>query len=175
MARRLACGDPKGPRSGPLVVSRPYSRRPPRFAYELSVLAQWGAQRGGGGEAVRHEECGTPLEARWYCPTCGRPHRRGRRSGRRPLHLTSDPLAAVVPDAMCGGPSRQEHAEQVADGLHSGNARQRLYWHGRIGYVLTARAAIVGGGATQWPRPARHPCPTPHRYRGPTWASAVPA
>jgi DNA-binding HxlR family transcriptional regulator len=66
-----------------LVVSRPYSRRPPRFAYELSaagqelagalrLLAQWGAQRGGSGEAVRHEECGTPLEARWYCPTCGR-------------------------------------------------------------------------------------------------------
>jgi hypothetical protein len=65
------------------VVSRPYSRRPPRFAYELSaagqelagalrLLAQWGAQRGGGGEAVRHEECGTPLEARWYCPTCAR-------------------------------------------------------------------------------------------------------
>jgi hypothetical protein len=21
---------------------------------------------------VRHEECGTPLEARWYCPTCAR-------------------------------------------------------------------------------------------------------
>jgi DNA-binding HxlR family transcriptional regulator len=65
-----------------LVVSRPYSRRPPRFAYELSaagqelagalrLLAQWGAQRAGG-EALRHEECGTPLEARWYCPTCGR-------------------------------------------------------------------------------------------------------
>jgi DNA-binding HxlR family transcriptional regulator len=66
-----------------LVVSRPYSRRPPRSAYELSaagqelagalrLLAQWGTQRGGGGEAVRHEECGTPLEARWYCPTCAR-------------------------------------------------------------------------------------------------------
>ena len=66
-----------------LVVSRPYSRRPPRFAYELSaagqelagalrLLAQWGAQRAGG-ETLRHEECGTPLEARWYCPTCERP------------------------------------------------------------------------------------------------------
>ena len=65
-----------------LVVSRPYSRRPPRFAYELSaagqelagalrLLAQWGAQRTGG-EAARHQECGTPLEARWYCPTCSR-------------------------------------------------------------------------------------------------------
>jgi DNA-binding HxlR family transcriptional regulator len=65
-----------------LVVSRPYSRRPPRFAYELSaagqelagalrLLAQWGAQLTGG-EAVRHQECGTSLEARWYCPTCTR-------------------------------------------------------------------------------------------------------
>jgi DNA-binding HxlR family transcriptional regulator len=65
-----------------LVVSRPYSRRPPRFSYELSaagqelagalrLLAQWGAQRAGG-EALRHEVCGTPLEARWYCPTCAR-------------------------------------------------------------------------------------------------------
>src|SRR4029434_6828530 len=64
-----------------LVVSRPYSRRPPRFAYELSaagqelagalrLLAQWGAQRGGGGEAVRHEECGPPLERRLNCTTC---------------------------------------------------------------------------------------------------------
>jgi len=66
-----------------VVVSRPYSRRPPRFAYELSasglelagalrLLAQWGAQRTGDGEALRHAECGTPMEARWYCPTCAR-------------------------------------------------------------------------------------------------------
>jgi DNA-binding HxlR family transcriptional regulator len=65
-----------------LVVSWPYSRRPPRSAYELSaagqelagalrLLAQWGAQRTGG-ETLRHQECGTPLEARWYCPTCTR-------------------------------------------------------------------------------------------------------
>jgi DNA-binding HxlR family transcriptional regulator len=66
-----------------VVVSRPYSTRPPRFAYELSasglelagalrLLAQWGAQRAGDGEALRHAECGTPMEARWYCPTCAR-------------------------------------------------------------------------------------------------------
>ncbi len=66
-----------------VVVSRPYSRRPPRFAYELSasglelagalrLLAQWGAQRAGDGETLRHAECGTPMEARWYCPTCAR-------------------------------------------------------------------------------------------------------
>ena len=23
-------------------------------------------------EALRHDACGTPLEARWYCPTCER-------------------------------------------------------------------------------------------------------
>jgi uncharacterized Zn finger protein (UPF0148 family) len=25
----------------------------------------------GGGEPLRHPTCGTPMEARWYCPTCG--------------------------------------------------------------------------------------------------------
>jgi DNA-binding HxlR family transcriptional regulator len=63
-----------------LVVSTPYSDRPPRFVYELSepgrelagalrLLADWGA-RAGGGEPYRHEPCGTPLEARWWCPSC---------------------------------------------------------------------------------------------------------
>jgi DNA-binding HxlR family transcriptional regulator len=63
-----------------LVLTRPYSRRPPRVAYELSAagrelagalrsLAQWGA-RGSGTATVRHEACGTPVEARWFCPTC---------------------------------------------------------------------------------------------------------
>ena len=64
-----------------VLVSQPYSRRPPRFAYELTasgrelagalrLLAQWGAERSGEGEGLRHVACGTPLEARWYCPTC---------------------------------------------------------------------------------------------------------
>src|SRR5918993_3273775 len=59
-----------------LVVSRPYSERPPRFVYELSesgrelagalrLLADWGA-RAGGGEPLRHQACGTPLRASWY-------------------------------------------------------------------------------------------------------------
>jgi DNA-binding HxlR family transcriptional regulator len=67
-----------------VVVSQPYSRRPPRFAYELTasgrelagalrLLAQWGAERSGEGDGPRHVACGTPLEARWYCPTCARP------------------------------------------------------------------------------------------------------
>jgi DNA-binding HxlR family transcriptional regulator len=64
-----------------VVVAEPYSRRPPRFVYELTasgnelagalrLLTQWGAARSGGTEAVRHQACGTPMEARWYCPTC---------------------------------------------------------------------------------------------------------
>jgi DNA-binding HxlR family transcriptional regulator len=66
-----------------LVVGTPYSERPPRFAYQLSaagrelagalrLLAHWGAQRSGDGDALQHLECGTQLETRWYCPTCTR-------------------------------------------------------------------------------------------------------
>jgi len=66
-----------------VIASRPYQRRPPRLSYELTaagkslagalrVLAQWGAAQSGRGEPVRHATCGTPLEARWYCPTCAR-------------------------------------------------------------------------------------------------------
>jgi DNA-binding HxlR family transcriptional regulator len=66
-----------------LVVGKPYSERPPRFAYQLSaagrelagalrLLAQWGAQRSGDGDSLQHLQCGTQLETRWYCPTCAR-------------------------------------------------------------------------------------------------------
>jgi DNA-binding HxlR family transcriptional regulator len=66
-----------------LVVARPYSERPPRFVYELSaagqelagalrLLAGWGARNAEGGAGPRHAECGTPMEARWWCPTCER-------------------------------------------------------------------------------------------------------
>src|SRR5215210_8344679 len=59
-----------------LVVSRPYSERPPRFVYELSeggrelagalrLLADWGARSGGQEEPLRHEPCGSALQARW--------------------------------------------------------------------------------------------------------------
>jgi len=69
-------------RSG-IVVATPYSRRPLRMEYALTsdgrelagalhLLADWGARRGGVGEPLRHDVCGTPLEARWHCPTCGR-------------------------------------------------------------------------------------------------------
>ena len=64
-----------------LLVATPYSERPRRFQYELTetgrelagalrLLADWGG-RGGGAEPLTHTVCGTPLEARWYCPTCG--------------------------------------------------------------------------------------------------------
>ena len=66
-----------------LLVARPYSQRPPRAAYELTaegkelagalrLLAHWGARHAGPAEAPLHFTCGTPLEARWYCPTCDR-------------------------------------------------------------------------------------------------------
>jgi DNA-binding HxlR family transcriptional regulator len=64
-----------------LVVAHPYSRRPPRFAYELTetgaelagalrLLADWGARHSDSVEPLRHEACGTALEARWWCPSC---------------------------------------------------------------------------------------------------------
>lgn len=66
-----------------LVAARPYSERPARFGYELTsagrelsgvlrLLAGWGA-RHAGGTAPRHAVCGTPMEARWWCPTCEQP------------------------------------------------------------------------------------------------------
>jgi len=67
-----------------VLVGRPYQERPPRLEYELTgdgrdlagalrLLADWGSRHAGGGEPLRHELCGTALEARWYCPTCGVP------------------------------------------------------------------------------------------------------
>ena len=64
-----------------LLVARPYSDRPPRAAYELTaegrelagalrLLAAWGAGYAEGAQAPVHPACGTPVEARWYCPTC---------------------------------------------------------------------------------------------------------
>lgn len=83
LSNRLARLEAEG-----LVVGEPYSRRPVRHAYRLTaagadlagalrMLAQWAAShragRHGGGEAglPTHGACGTALEARWYCPTCG--------------------------------------------------------------------------------------------------------
>jgi DNA-binding HxlR family transcriptional regulator len=67
-----------------LVVAQPYSERPRRFVYELTeggrelagalrLLADWGARQREGGDPPRHEACGSPVEARWWCPTCEQP------------------------------------------------------------------------------------------------------
>jgi DNA-binding HxlR family transcriptional regulator len=64
-----------------LLVARPYSERPPRVAYQLTaegrelagalrLLAYWGTGHADPAQAPRHPVCGTPVEARWYCPTC---------------------------------------------------------------------------------------------------------
>ena len=63
-----------------IVVATPYSTRPPRMEYSLTgdgrdlasalrLLADWGTRRTGG-EPLRHDRCGTAIEARWFCPTC---------------------------------------------------------------------------------------------------------
>ena len=67
-----------------VVVAESYSERPPRYVYELTaagrelagalrLLADWGARHREGGEAPRHEVCGTPVEMRQWCPTCAQP------------------------------------------------------------------------------------------------------
>jgi DNA-binding HxlR family transcriptional regulator len=66
-----------------LVRATPYSERPPRFTYALTdeglelagvlrLLADWGSRGSSGAEPMRHALCGTPVEARLWCPTCSR-------------------------------------------------------------------------------------------------------
>ncbi len=66
-----------------VIRATPYSERPPRFAYALTdegaelagalrLLADWGSRGARDAEPMRHAACGTPLEARWFCPTCSR-------------------------------------------------------------------------------------------------------
>ena len=71
-----------------LIVGEPYSRRPVRHTYRLTaagadlagalrMLAHWGAVHRSArpghedGGALMHARCGTALDARWFCPTCG--------------------------------------------------------------------------------------------------------
>ncbi|MGH7642997.1 MAG: winged helix-turn-helix transcriptional regulator [Candidatus Dormibacteria bacterium] len=62
-----------------VVESERYSARPPRVEYRLTpagrglaavieALDRWGGQDGAAGP--NHHRCGTPLELRFYCPTC---------------------------------------------------------------------------------------------------------
>ena len=83
LSKRLARLEADG-----LIVGEPYSRRPVRHTYRLTaagadlagalrMLAHWGAVhrsvRPGheDGGALTHASCGTALDARWFCPTCG--------------------------------------------------------------------------------------------------------
>ena len=71
-----------------LLTSVAYAERPPRFEYRLTaegralagalrLLADWGAMHAVSAagdaehEVLRHEACGSALDARWFCPTCG--------------------------------------------------------------------------------------------------------
>jgi DNA-binding HxlR family transcriptional regulator len=67
-----------------LVLAQHYSERPQRYMYELTasgqelagalrLLADWGGRHRESAEPPRHDACGTPVEARWWCPTCGEP------------------------------------------------------------------------------------------------------
>ena len=66
-----------------IVRSTPYSERPQRFTYALTdeglelagvlrLLADWGSRGSATAEPLRHSLCGTPVEARLWCPTCAR-------------------------------------------------------------------------------------------------------
>lgn len=66
-----------------VLTSTPYSERPLRHVYELSeagrdlagvlrLLAHWGDRHSDESAPIRHELCGTPLEAHWYCVSCDR-------------------------------------------------------------------------------------------------------
>lgn len=66
-----------------IVRAIPYSDRPPRFSYALTaeghelagvlrLLADWGSRGSAHAEPMRHGACGTPVEARLWCPTCAR-------------------------------------------------------------------------------------------------------
>ena len=66
-----------------VVQAAPYSERPPRFTYALTeegqelagvlrLLADWGSRGSADAEPMRHDACGTPVEARLWCPTCAR-------------------------------------------------------------------------------------------------------
>jgi DNA-binding HxlR family transcriptional regulator len=67
-----------------ILRATPYSERPPRFTYSLTdeglelagvlrLFADWGSRGSAQAEPMRHALCGTPVEARLWCPTCSRP------------------------------------------------------------------------------------------------------
>ena len=81
-----------------IVRATPYQERPRRLSYALTgeglelagalrLLADWGSRGSAQAEPMRHATCGTPVEARFWCPTCAAS--RGAAGGRRaPLRVT---------------------------------------------------------------------------------------
>lgn len=66
-----------------LLLAVRYCERPARYSYELTeagrglagtlrVLAQWSADDGepDGARTPVHDQCATPVQATWWCPTC---------------------------------------------------------------------------------------------------------
>lgn len=79
---------------GPIASGRPaHTAEGKELAGALRLLAQWGARHALPAEAPRHQACGTPLEARWYCPTCD--------------HLVEDEPELEMQFLMVGNLSRQ--------------------------------------------------------------------
>src|SRR5260221_671736 len=69
------------PEPTPHRCPMPTTGRRPHVAYQLTaegrepagalpLLAAWGAGHADPAQAPVHPACGTPVEARWYCPTC---------------------------------------------------------------------------------------------------------
>lgn len=66
-----------------VIQASPYTDRPRRVVYALTaegqelagalrLLADWGSRVAREAEPIRHAACGTPVDARWFCPTCDR-------------------------------------------------------------------------------------------------------
>ena len=72
----------------------------------LRLLADWGARSAGGAEPLRHAACGTPLEARWWCPTCEEIVDDARRERRRHPRLRTRSAAEQVPEPAAAGARR---------------------------------------------------------------------
>jgi len=67
-----------------LLVATRYSIRPARFDYRLTtdgdalaapiqLLSAWAAERAEPEAGPAHAACGSALEMRWWCPSCGIP------------------------------------------------------------------------------------------------------
>ena len=145
-----------------ILVATPYSRRPLRMEYALTadgrelagalhLLADWGARRGGTGEPLRHEVCGTPLEAALALPHLRAPGRRrrarradARSSGRRRARAGSAGSAADRQRVERPGPLRDGIGAQAAGAMPSG-------WStiARQPPLLERRAASPAAAATR--------------------------